>query len=441
MEKQNILAQTKGEILPLTSFRAWAALFVFLHHDLAIWHRWRVVAGPAKHRDDHPWWIALINEGRVGVTMFFVLSGFLLTLRYFDSLLRGASLKEYFLKRVARIWPLYLFVCGLTFACALYYGDPHLERYWVYFTLTQGFFRDLRFLGVGTAWSLTVEECFYLLLPVVILAFRQWLPTDGKTWKSFLSACAILAAMIGFLALVGKVLANRDIDLWRFMDKKSHHWIEYTIFGRFADFALGIAAAVIYMRSSNRLLGRPILVDVGVLACLGVLGFSCCQFYYDWGIIGHDKWHYVSALSSAVLIYLLCAPRSLFVWLNSFRFFVYMGRVSYGYYLIHSAVFIYPIYRLIERWHHNTWMGGLPLVVQEGLQMLACLSAGVILSVILYELVERPGQKLVLRWSGISSKKKEAAPDSPVVPPVAVAASEPEEAGAALKPSLAAETS
>ena len=81
------------EIRPLTALRAIAALLVFLSH----------YSGLHYERAAYPWQSILI-EGHAGVTIFFVLSGFLITLRYLpDIQARRFSSYDYFLKDHFRV--------------------------------------------------------------------------------------------------------------------------------------------------------------------------------------------------------------------------------------------------------------------------------------------------------------------------------------------------
>src|SRR5688572_9369775 len=87
----------------LTSLRFLAALLVFLFHFPPV--------GPA--------WDVLGGEGHVGVNIFFVLSGFLIALRYAEGFARGEiHVGEYFVRRAARILPLYYAVFFLSLGLA-----------------------------------------------------------------------------------------------------------------------------------------------------------------------------------------------------------------------------------------------------------------------------------------------------------------------------------
>src|SRR5438093_8039412 len=138
----------------LTSLRFLAALLVFVYH-------FQPRSGVLK---------VVIGQGHVGVGLFFVLSGFLITLRYFPDRTRAEfRIGEYFLRRAARILPLYYTVFILSLYLAS--GELSFAGRLPEWTLTQALFGEsLHLLAIPTSWSLTVEECFYALAPLVFLA-------------------------------------------------------------------------------------------------------------------------------------------------------------------------------------------------------------------------------------------------------------------------------
>jgi hypothetical protein len=192
-------------------------------------------------------WSALASEGHVGVTVFFVLSGFLITARYGERFADGrGSLREYFGKRVARILPLYWTVLGLSLLLST--GTLGLE--WTRlpeWTVTQALLEDsVHDLVVPTSWSLTVEECFYALAPLLFLslgAARRRFPARSEA-----SLALVLALWVAGLYLLGRglnVLLPPDGPgfLVRLNALTTH-----TVFGRFFDFAVGAACAVAWPR-------------------------------------------------------------------------------------------------------------------------------------------------------------------------------------------------
>jgi len=115
-----------------------------------------------------------VDFGHLGVTVFFVISGFLIT-----SLLMAerekdgtVSLKRFYLRRVLRIFPaFYAFVAALVVANAVGWIDLSATDLAVAATYTANYY-PYRSWDVGHLWSLSVEEQFYLLWPLVFVRCR-----------------------------------------------------------------------------------------------------------------------------------------------------------------------------------------------------------------------------------------------------------------------------
>lgn len=136
----------------------------------------------------------LSGTGKAGVYLFFVLSAFLLTRILLARSLRAlADLRfwaDYLLRRVLRIWPLYLCVLLLSWALtqagiAWHYrlDDVALERHLL---LAE---------GQSVLWSIPVEFTFYFWLPPLVLA-GAWLRTRCPVWGQVLLACGLMAAVM-----------------------------------------------------------------------------------------------------------------------------------------------------------------------------------------------------------------------------------------------------
>jgi len=150
----------------LTTLRALAALLVFMYH-------YAYLHAPGHGADSGPDWLTLMPVwrcGQVGVSIFFVLSGFLITHIYYDGFATGrGSLRNFYVKRIARIWPLFLLFAAVQHGVWLVQGQHASASWLVTCSLTQGFFSDLRYSGLPTAWSLTIEENFYALAPLLYM--------------------------------------------------------------------------------------------------------------------------------------------------------------------------------------------------------------------------------------------------------------------------------
>jgi len=122
--------------------------------------------------DLQPW---LGDYGRLGVTLFFVISGFLITtllLREHES--RGAiSLKSFYLRRAVRIFPAFLaFMAFVVLSQALGWIELHRWDLAAAFTYTVNY-HPARSWPIGHLWSLSVEEQFYLLWPLTMVLLSR----------------------------------------------------------------------------------------------------------------------------------------------------------------------------------------------------------------------------------------------------------------------------
>src|ERR1019366_7465674 len=121
-----------------------------------------------------------VNWGYIGVRLFFVLSGYLITGILLDTRAdkpRAAShtpgrwhtLRAFYLRRALRIFPIYFVVLAIAYALDLPYVRSCLAWYVGYLVNWLIIFRAQEGVGAGHLWSLAVEEEFYLLWPWLML--------------------------------------------------------------------------------------------------------------------------------------------------------------------------------------------------------------------------------------------------------------------------------
>jgi peptidoglycan/LPS O-acetylase OafA/YrhL len=167
------IATEKPYFPALTGLRALAAWLIFFHHTNSF------TLGSLPDR--------IISEFHLGVTVFFVLSGLLIGVRYGRQLTVSRQwLGNYVRHRVARIYPLYFLLTCLFFV--VYQVAPQYDATGLYtrsritgkalvigmnLTLLRSWFTEFRFTGVYTGWTLTVEEFFYVLAPFLLLGLRR----------------------------------------------------------------------------------------------------------------------------------------------------------------------------------------------------------------------------------------------------------------------------
>lgn len=188
--------ERRDHIRPLTTLRFVAALWVLLHHALP-----RGASGSFAD--------AVGGTGWLGVSLFFVLSGFLLTVRYApDGALRGTR-GAFWRERVARLLPTYLL--SLAFALLLFARDARVENLAggriaaiaaTVLTAQQAWRPETACEWNCPAWSLSVEFWFYLSFPFILAAIGAWMVRGARGLRGLaLLVCSLAASAIIFPAL------------------------------------------------------------------------------------------------------------------------------------------------------------------------------------------------------------------------------------------------
>lgn len=342
----------------LTGLRALAAYLVFLQHY-----------NPFRENHFATREYYLFNEFYIGVTFFFVLSGFLITFRYME--MGKENLKTYFINRVARIYPVYFILTSLTFVYAFIYTSPlsfeNLKIYLLNIAFLSGFFDELKFSGIAQGWSLTVEETFYFLAPLIFIFLR----------KNILNL--LFLPLLSIVVGIALVSIFRNTNEYGFFNSFEFMW-NYTYFGRAIEFFMGIALAVV-MKWRLFHLNKKILTYTGLIIIFLVLyALSVIDGEYSF-----SKTH--SFAGSITLFVLLPLGISIFylgllreqTFISGFlksKLMVLLGKSSYVFYLIHLGLFANIIYK----YTHNF------LVIFILLN---------ILSVIFYKYFEQPVNNLI----------------------------------------------
>ena len=204
---------------PLDGLRGIAVLVVFLSHSSGF--RQRLTP-----------WTSFHGTGHLGVYLFFVLSGFLLTW----SLLAAPRINftGFYLRRFFRIAPLFYLVLSVVFAVQLWNGrvdlfNLHIKDEWA------GYIRHLFFYqGDSVFWTIAAEFEFYIILPFLVLALLR----GGGKVAAFFAVTAIAYGVWYLLIEVGKVDARYSLKIARIV----HH-------SQYLDvFIYGILSAWIFRR-------------------------------------------------------------------------------------------------------------------------------------------------------------------------------------------------
>jgi peptidoglycan/LPS O-acetylase OafA/YrhL len=353
----------------LDTLRALAISLVFAYHYVVF-----------VSREPTFGWVSVV--GWVGVDLFFVLSGYLIANQLFAGLAKGERLllAAFYARRALRTLPVFWFVLALYFVFPQVMGGRTPPPLWSFLTFTQNFG-----LAPGTAfshaWSLCIEEQFYLVLPLMLVL--GWRLTSRRVL-----AWAVL------LALLGVGVAARAI-LWQTYGREStghidgyHPNIYYATLCRFDEFLPGVAVAL--LKNFHRPLWARIIrhgqavFAAGVVATGGML-FAVHQHYfidgYGYAFFMTAFGYSLVAMAFALLVVVALSPGS---WLQRVRIpgAQSLALWSYSIYLSHKAVAHIVQGELAAL--------GLPSVITPAIIVLAC---GVV-GWLLYRCIEVPFMSL-----------------------------------------------
>ncbi len=292
--------------------------------------------GPASGRSLASQWSQHLN---VGVSVFFVLSGYLLFRPFVAAHLAdrpGPAIGRYLVRRLARIFPAY----WLALAVSAWVLHLELGNWWGqlrFYGLLQVYWGDTVLGGLVQAWSLCTELSFYLFLPI---------------WAAGISRVKGSVAVRQRAHLIGLALLYVGAALFRAQLRAGGHAIGYAWLPANLDlFALGMALAVV---GAGCHLGRPApswLRTVGDLPAAAWLAAGCCYgavvaLRYPIGLVAPSVGQETArqALFGAIA-FLVVAPavirptgRSAILRALRWRPLVAAGIVSYGVYLWHLSV-------------------------------------------------------------------------------------------------------
>ena len=299
-----------------------------------------------------------LQGGFLGVDLFFVLSGFLITSLLLSEARRaggaGIALGQFWARRARRLLPaLWLVLVGVAVLLLVYTPEEERARLRGDALGTLGYVANWERLSSKATywdmfsqpaplehmWSLAIEEQFYVLWPLVIVG----LTAVARHRVPLLVAVRWVALVGAALSLLWMALSFRPTDT---------NWAYFSTPTRLGPTLLGAALATLAVGRARRTKPLPTEWDVLALAALfvmTVLAFSVDGIdgvYYQGGLA-------VFALASCAVIWAVTGgPPGLVARLFSLRPLQWLGRVSYGVYLWHWPVIVYmTIPRVgLDRW-------------------------------------------------------------------------------------------
>ena len=286
-------------------------------------------------------------RGEVGVSLFFVLSGCLLSLPFWKSFVEKRefpSIKRYAANRAARIAPAFwlnLIVCNIL-AVWLF----NLEFSWQKFSTAFLFINSYHYSTFfpnelnGPLWSIGLEVSCYLLLPIVLFLIFKTARTTAQAITGVVASIVILQILNPFIVQV--FMTDDKLKGWQFgMDGGAKQWLPYWNVGSFfTQFLLGSLAGLVIVILNRKQKGPNRLFDVGfVLTSLGAIMLVLHRLNPG-APDSITQQPYVSPYFALLLAAaLVCASQSVYTArLLDNKLFAWLAKLSFGIYLWHMVV-------------------------------------------------------------------------------------------------------
>ncbi len=323
----------------LNGLRFFAALAVIIHHT----EQFKSIFGIENY-----WKLSFIKIiGNLGVTLFFVLSGFLISYIILSEKKKNGNInyKNFFMRRALRIWPLYFLIIFLSFFCFPYFEVLNFK---LSANLNEDFYLKLilfiLFLPnfvlrifpttpfASQTWSIGVEEQFYILWPLII--------SYTKNILRLFILLIILFPIIKFILYYISIKTGSD-DAWFYTSK---------IFSdlSISSLALGSLSAYLVLEKKTRILN--LIYNKWVLRTYSAFLFILLIYGEELPYLHYEIY---SVLFTIIIVNLATNSRTIKISFEN-KVLNYLGKISYGIYMFHPFCIVLSINLMSSLEVHNT---------------------------------------------------------------------------------------
>jgi len=299
-------------------------------------------------KDQSPDGYRFVDQFYSFIPFFFVISGFVICYTYYrDAAYDRRQWRNYFVSRVARIFPLLImlniFVFALSCREGLYNAAQSVKLFLLNITLLKGFSSDYLLTGVGPSWTNSVEEVFYLLAPVFFILTRR------KYFFLAALACCYAAGVL-ITVIFDRLSFEGFFSSFTFT-------AYFTFFGRIFEFLCGMYLALLYLgikKNPFPAAWNRWSMPAGVLI---IIAAFLLQYY----IAGAYHVEHANEVWPGILVNNFFLPAGIFLllygllyspgWLGRFLssgIMVQLGNATYSFYLLHTTFVLSYIHKYIS---------------------------------------------------------------------------------------------
>lgn len=333
-----------------------------------------------------------LSGGFVGVDIFFVISGYLITqIIYTDIIQQQFSFKHFYQRRINRILPVFFIVMFCISIAAWYILLPDQFTFFLKSLKTTTYFGENIFFAQNTGgywdikaettpilhtWSLAVEEQFYIFFPVILI-FITKIYAASKNNKIIK-----IISLLFVLTIISFTLAQLS-PYWVLLTKFNY----YSLFtGRAGELLIGSITGLLSSTiKNNKHLDQVTtqedkLRQANLFNFIGFIGVILSFILFSKHLLFPSFWAVIPTISVALILFFY-HPNSYITKLLSLFPFVYIGKISYSLYLWHWPIFV---------------LGRKYLFIDNFInfkQYIIVVSATIILSIFTYHFVETPCRK------------------------------------------------
>ena len=289
--------------------------------------------------------IEIFSGGYIGVDIFFVLSGYLITGIIVKKLKNNSfSFSQFYAKRIKRLIPPVTIVTIFSLIVGYFLMSPYqfftlIDQAFYSTILLSNFYllKNSDYFSVSTyenplmhTWSLSLEEQFYLIFPVFFSILYYQFKTRIILFLTFFLFVSVFLAQFG-----GNLTFEKPFIEDKFFFFNQPEFASYFMpIGRFFEFLFGSVSYLLTVRL------KKTAISHNILSCIGIFLILLSLILYDRNS-GFPNLLTLLPVIGTILIIIYYSEKNLYLSFLTFKVFIFIGTISYSLYLWHQPLFAF----------------------------------------------------------------------------------------------------